>query len=246
MPFDFQTQLDKLDEVPKEFQGLYSKSEDGKSFVLHGDLAKKLDNSGLNAALEKERKQSREFDKLVKAYQKHGKPEELEAKLEELQKAAAGSKDGQANFEKLKADLQAGHQKALAEKDTAVQQMRTSLEQHLIDAEVASALAELKGNAKLLMPHVKSQVRVFEENGKYVARVVDEDGDPRGDGKGGLMGIKDFVAEMKKSKEFAVAFESSGTTGSGMRPGGGGRPSGEATNLSPAQLISAGLAERTA
>jgi hypothetical protein len=217
--FEFPLTLDALDGVPTNFQALYAKGDDGK-FSLNADLAKKLDVSGLTTALDKERKANKANGENLKAWQKLGIGETLEDaanKLKELNERATNG-DGKANWEKMKTDLEAGHIKALSEKDKTVDGMRKTLESHLVDKEAVTAITEHKGAAALLLPHVRSQVKVFEDNGSYTVRVVDKDGDPRGDGKGGFMGIKELVAEMKASQEFGRAFEASGTGGSGKPP----------------------------
>jgi hypothetical protein len=248
--FNWQASLDAIDAddsdtkaiVPKHAVGLYVKGDDGK-FSLDADLAKRLDTKGLTSALDKERKSNRDLNKLVSEYQKHGKPEELAAKLDELQKAAEGKGDQKAadKFEKLRQDMLQAHSKELEAEKGKSTAMRQTVEKYLIDSEANAALSELKGNTKLLLPHIRSSVKVFEENGQYIARVVDSSGEPRGDGKGGYMTVRDLVAEMRKSSDFAPAFAASGTSGSGMRPGtgSGGKPGAE--NLTPLQKIQRGL-----
>lgn len=218
--FEFPLTLDAIDDVPQNFQTLYAKGDDGK-FSLHADLSKKLDVSGLTTALDKERKANKAAKDGLTAWTKLGLGETVEDatnKLKELTERATNG-DGKANWDKLKADLEAGHAKVVSEKDKEVLGMRRTLEEHLVDKEAVTAITNLKGSAALLLPHVRSQVKVFEENGKYVVRVVDSDGDPRGDGKGGFMGINDLVAEMKASDQFGRAFDASGTGGGGTPPG---------------------------
>ncbi|NTX07067.1 hypothetical protein [Myxococcus sp. CA040A] len=248
MPFDWEAELEALDEVPEKFRGLYAKGEGGK-FALDEDLGKRLDTSGLNTALEKERKAKKELAEAQKAWTKLGKsPEEVEKLLGEMKASLAEAqkgKDGAVNFEKLKTDLEAGHAKTVSEKDAEVQRMRGSLHEHLVDAQAIAALSEAKGSVDMLLPHVQRRVKVFEEGGKFLARVVDSEGDPRGNGKGGFMTMKELVEELRKDPAFARGFEPSGVTGSGMRPGAttGGKPGGTEKLAAP-QRIAAALASR--
>ncbi|WP_426751703.1 hypothetical protein [Myxococcus sp. Y35] len=248
MEFEWQPELDALDIVPEKFRGLYAKGESGK-FALDAEVAKRMDTTGLNTALEKERKANKTLAEAQKSWTKLGKsPEEVEKSLGELKAALAKAqegKEGAVNFEKLKADLEAGHVKALGERDAVVERMRGSLHKHLVEAEATAAIAELKGSAVLLLPHVQKHVRVIEEGGNFLARVVDAEGDPRGNGKGGFMTIREFVTELKKDPNFARAFEPSGSSGSGTQPGGktGGMPGGT-EKLSAPQKIAAALAAR--
>lgn len=246
MDFEWQGELDALDVVPEKYRGLYVKGEGGK-YALDGDLAKRLDTSSLNTALDKERKAGKELKATLTAFQKLGKPEEVEKQLGELRTQLAEAqkgKEGAPNFEKLRADLEAGHEKVLKEKDAALEGMRASLYKHLVEAEATAAIADAKGSSVLLLPHVQKHVKVIEEGGAFLARVVDSEGDPRGNGKGGFMTIREFVAELRKDSNFGRAFEASDLSGSGMRPGGktGVTPSGD--RASPTQRIASALANR--
>ncbi|MCY1042720.1 hypothetical protein OV208_15455 [Corallococcus sp. bb12-1] len=248
MEFEWQPEVETADVVPEKYRALYAKGEGGK-FVLDPDIAKRMDTSGLNGALEKERKKAKELAAGQVAWTKLGKtPEEVEKSLADAKAALAKAqegKEGAANFEKLKADLEAGHTKALGERDILVERMRGSLNKHLVEAEATAAIAELKGSAVLLLPHVQKHVKVIEEGGSFLARVVDAEGDPRGNGKGGFLTIREFVTELKKDTNFARAFDSTSASGSGTQPGPktGGMPSGS-DKLNPTQRISAGLANR--
>ena len=93
--------------------------------------------------------------------------------------------------------------------------MKGTLESYLVDAAATEAIAAAKGIPQLLLPHVKSAVKVIEEDGKYQVRVVGPDGSPRMNAKGEFLGIKDYVSEMRESEVFSRAFEGTGTTGSG-------------------------------
>lgn len=244
MPFEFQVALETLDEVPQNFRGLYSAGDSG--FVLEPNLAKKLDVSGLTTALDKERKNNKAKDEMIKGWKALGEtPEVIQQKIKDLEEAATATKDGKVNWDKMKAELENGHKVALTAAEARVSGMRKALEAHLVDAEATKEISDAKGASALLLPHVRSQVKVIEENGKYVVRIVDGDGDPRGDGKGGFMTIKDLVAEMKTSEQFGRAFDATGAAGSGKRPGsGGGRPQGGSTTLTSTQKIAQGLNNR--
>ncbi len=245
MPFEFKPTLETLDGVPQNFQGLYTANEGGSGYTFHPDF--KAHVHGLTSALDKERKTAKEIKAVLAGWTALGeKPEDVKAKLEELTEAAAKAGDSGKALDKLKADLEQGYSKKLTAKDAEVTAMRATVERYLVDNEATTALAEAKGAVQLLLPHVKSNVRVIEENGQYVVRVVDKDGDPRGDGKGGFMSIKDLIAEMKASETYGRAFESSGTTGGG-KPSGGGKPVASKQNrddMSSIDKIKAGLVQK--
>lgn len=242
--FDFQLELDAVDEVPEGLRPIYIKSEDGK-FRIESALAKKLDVTGLTTALDKERKANKTVKDQLEAWKKLNvgvTPEEAATKLQELTERATNG-DGKANWDKMKRDLEESHNKTLGLKDQEVHKMVGTVEKYLIDSEATKALADLKGSPALLLPHVRAQVKVVEQNGEYITRVVDKDGDPRGDGRGGFMTIKDLVSEMKASAEYGRAFESSGSTGGGKPPSSSksGQDALRNGELSPTQKIAAGL-----
>lgn len=241
--FEFQSTLENLDEVPQNYRILYTAGESG-GFTMDATLAKRLDTSGLTTALDKERKLNKTVKDQVQAWTKLGaSPDEVQTKLTELNDQLTKGAEGKVNWDKMKSDLEKGHATELSARDQSLVRMRTSVEEHLIDSEATRAISEAKGATLLLLPHVRSSVKVVEENGKYVARVVDKDGDPRGDSKGGFMSITDLVTEMKSDDRFARAFEASGNTGGGKPPvNNGGAGSGtQKKDLSPTEKIALGL-----
>lgn len=241
MEFDFLPEYESQDAVPKEYQGLYKAGEGGK-LKLDEKLAKKLDVSGLQKALKAERTLKGEAEKQLGAYRALGSLEEIQAKIEAAKDD--GDSAGAKRLEKMKKELVESHEKEkqvlLKERD----ELRGTVDSYLIDSEATSALAELKGSPKLLLPHVRSSVKVVKEkDGRYYARVVDKDGDPRVNGQGQPLTIKDLVGEMKKSSDYAMAFEASGNSGGGKPPGNsGGTPGGN--TLHGVSRIQKGLSDR--
>jgi hypothetical protein len=243
MPFEFNHALDTLDNVPEHFRGLYTKAEGGNGFAIHPEFAGHI--SGLSSALDKERKNAKTASAGLTAWKALGEtPEAVAQTITELKDQLAKKGDGAANFEKLKADLEKGHSAVLGEKDKSIGRMQESLNRYLIDNAATAAIAEAKGAIPLLLPIIRTAVKVVEENGEYIVRVLDKDGDARGNGSGGFMTIKDYVAELKNSKDYGRAFEASGQTGGGKPPasgktgGGAGR---DASELTPTQKIAMGL-----
>jgi hypothetical protein len=105
--------------------------------------------------------------------------------------------------------------------------LRSALERRLVDAEATAALAAAKGSPKVLLPHIKSHVKVELEDGEYVVHVVDTKGNPRiGDAKGNPMTIAQLVDELRADPDFARNFEGTGSSGGGAsrsNASGGGR-----------------------
>ena len=223
MALKFRISAEELAGLPEGIRGFYEE-KDG-SYVLNVDGIE--DTAGLKSALEKERKTAKELDKLVRQFQGLGKsPEEIAELVKSQEDAEKAKLEQKGEWEKLKAQLLESHKKELATRDEAVQEMKGTLESYLVDAAATEAIAAAKGIPQLLLPHVKSAVKVIEEDGKYQVRVVGPDGSPRMNAKGEFLGIKDFVSEMRESEVFSRAFEGTGTTGSGtpanrgnVRPG---------------------------
>lgn len=218
--------VDSLESVAEEHRALYVK--DGEKFRLQLDGYE--DPTGLKSALEKERKAARDADKQAKAWAALGKtPEEISDLLEAQQKVEEERATKSGEWDKLKQQMLEKHQVEIAKKDDAIKAMRGHLERYLVDAAGTAAIAEAKGVPALLLPHVKSAVRVIEDNGEFVVRVVGADGNPRVNGKGDFLSIADLVGEMRQSEVYGRAFEPSGTSGGGANQsanGAAGKPIG--------------------
>lgn len=212
--------VDKLEEVAEAFRGLYVE-KDGKFYL---DVDGIEDTSGLKSALTKERKIRSDAEKDAAKWAKLGKTPEEIAELIAAQAADDEKKAKDAGeWDKLAAQLNEKHATALAAEAAKTAAMRAALDHYLIDGAATAVIAEAKGVPELLLPHVRSKVRVVESNGKYDTQVVDDKGDPRIDDKGAPMTIKDLVSEMRESKVFGRAFEATDVpSGSGAHISGGG------------------------
>lgn len=243
MGLKFEPSVATLDNIPEPFQAFYKPKDDGTGFEMPSEIFQHLDNTQLANALDKERKGHSSKAAALKAWEPLGTPEEVQAKLKELSEAVASKSTDATQFEKFKAEVQAANAKVVQEKDAEVAKMKATVETYLIDSEASRALLEAKGSAALLMPAIKASAKVVEDNGKYVVRVLDAEGDPRYTTNGAFMTLSDLVAEMKGHAEYGKAFEPSGTSGSGTRPGSthtAPKPLTPGT-MSSAQKIEAGL-----
>jgi hypothetical protein len=227
-------QVEKIDDVEEPLRTLYEE-KDGK-FRLKVDG---IDNEYVpRDALKRANDESAARRKELENWKKIGKTED---EIKELIAAAEKAEEIKAkragDFDKLREAMAAQHAKDLKTKDDAITNMQKSIERHLIDAQATAAIASAKGSADLLLPHVQKHVRVVEENGDYVVKVVDAKGEPRINGKGEAMSIADLVGEMRQSDVYGRAFEGSGQSGSGMRPGAnGGTPANQAKTMSRADF----------
>lgn len=203
---------DEHKSLDEGIKGLYEE-KDG-AFVLGVDGIE--DTSGLKSALDKERKARSDYEKTVRQYQGLGKsPDEIAELVKAQEESEKNKLEQKGEWEKLKIQLLDSHKKELAARDEAVQKMKGTLESYLVDAAAMEAITENGGRPKLLLPHVKSAVKVIEEDEKFHVRVVGPDGSPRMNSKGEFLGIKDFVKELREIDDYAPAFNGTGTTGSG-------------------------------
>lgn len=159
-------------------------------------------------------------------------PEEYRTLKEQQEKAERERQEAAGNFKALEQQLVEKHQKELdgvrSKLEDENKRLRASLEANLIDAEATRILAEHSDSPSLLLPHVRSQMKVVEEDGKFFARIVDEAGNVRiGTGKGSdPMTTAELIEEMKQDKAYALAFRGTGSSGGGASrstASGGGR-----------------------
>lgn len=142
---------------------------------------------------------------------------ELKKKFEETERTSAERKG---DVEKLKEQLENKYSREIKERDEKLKKMQDSLYDHLVSSRAAEALANLdpvKGAGKILMPHVQKYAKVSEEDGKYVVRIVDEDGDVRFNENGDFMTIADFMADLRKDDVLSHLFVQTKNSGGGSK-----------------------------
>lgn len=249
--FTFTPKVKDVKSLPPEAQSLYTKGDDGE-YALDPVMAKHLDVTPLASSLDKERKRSKELEKMVAGFKSLGlgdTPEEALAAIQaQIDDADDGTVRGDNKVEKLqelraklKAEFDDTLRKTVGEKDEALTKMQRSMHKHLVEKEAIAALAKHKGSADLLLPHVISKLGLIEEDGEYVIRVLDKDGDPLGDGRGGFKTVDAYVAEMRADERFARAFDSTGKSGTGSKPFTSGKGGGSGEQVSSVSKISQGL-----
>lgn len=232
-----QAVVDSLDGIPEDFHENYEETNDGTFRLVHlsGFVPKESveDVSGLKSALQKERQNAKAFAQQLKEFQdKYGDIDIDEIKVLKAEQARLEEEKAKAEgrWDDLKRQLNEAHQKEITKERTRIQALETTVERNLIDGEAARAIAAAEGNTDLLLPHVKSRVKVLQsEDGQFAVRVVDEHGNPRVNGQGDFMGIRDLVSEMREQETFAGAFKSkvagSGSGTAGNEGEGTGRAS---------------------
>lgn len=246
MEFDFTPQED-LTKVPEAFRGMYNTeaNEEGKYTVNESLAPVSAAVLGLNKALKAARTEAKTKAVDLSPLSEYGDSPEaiketIEAKLNDIM-----SKDENAkvNIDKIKKDLAEGHSKELTKQQERTEALKNQLYTMLVQNEATTAITEAKGVTELLLPYVKQQVQVKEEDGKFEAFVVDAQGDVRYSGVTGQpMSIRELVAELKATEKLGRAFESDTQSGGGgMTPNSGRRTPNVAADKTSVDKIAAGL-----
>lgn len=95
---------------------------------------------------------------------------------------------------------------------------QSQLQEAVVTSKIVEAIHGEEGNVSVLMPHVKSQVRMTKDNnGKWRPEVINAEGNPRigGLNDGADMTITELVQEMKSQSTFAGCFAGANASGSG-------------------------------
>jgi len=180
------------------------------------DLSKLMpaeDLTGLKSALQKERENAR-------AWEKFGKPDELEAKLTDLEKKAQGTgkaaEDAQAKIDQIKAE----YEDKLAGASSRIEKMMKANASASLKAELAKAgfIPEaIDDIAATALGRLE-----FNEDG--TPKVLTSDGKPMiGNGADHGATLSDLAKELAEAKPYAV--RDGGKGGGGKQPGSqGGTP----------------------
>lgn len=222
--------VDKVEDLPEAIQGEYTKMDDGRYRLIVTPVEGfELDDVGsLKNALGAERTAKAQLEKDFLKFKDLDPVKARDAlkKLKELgdiDPEKEADKLANTKFEAAKSQLLEKHESEVKARDERNGFLTKKLENLLIDQVATTALAEAKGSVTLLLPHVRANTRVVEDNGDFKVEVIDKQQNVRiGDSKGAPMTIKDLVTEMRNSDEFGRAFEGDGTSGGGKRPGNGG------------------------
>jgi len=210
--------LDSLDGLDEVTAALYTKTGDGK-FRLAVDGAESSDEvAGLK------RSQQEILDERKKLQDKLAKLEGIDpTKYKEMVDAEAkAEQDGlekKGEWDKLKEQLVGKHNEAVAEKDKTITGLRGRLSETEIDNEARKILAdkEVRGNAELLMPHIRRRAKLNDETETVEIFQADGVTPMLGGTQGKPAELKDLIAEMRADKMFGGAFEGNKATGTGAK-----------------------------
>jgi len=233
--------LESLEGLPEGLAEHYTE-QDG-SFVLS---VERVDGLGianadkLEGALSKERKTVSDLQKIVKKIPEGKSITDLlsdSTKLSEIgdlseledldEKLATRTKQLEDKFANDRAALDEKFTGDIAAKDKQIGALTDQLHGEIVRGTALKAITDSGGVPELLLPVVMNSVKVEldESTGKMIARVLDANGQNRLSSKAGSidpMSIGEFVAEMRESETYSVAFKGEEAGGGGTnKPGGG-------------------------
>lgn len=196
-----QAEFDALSEDTKK---LYTKQGDAFQLNVEG-LPQPEDTTALKNAKEHEKKARQDAEAKVR---------ELEEKLGKKAKD-----DGD-----IKA-LEESWQQKLTNRETeltkTIDGLRGQLQEILVENVAQEMASRISNSPKLLIPHLRSRLRVEEQDGKSVTRVLDANGKPS------ALNLADLEKEVVASEDFApiiIASKASGGGARGSQRGGGAKP----------------------
>ena len=206
-------ELTDLSGLPEGLKTVVSE-EDGKNTLDLSKLMVAEDLTGLKSALQKERANAQ-------AWAKYGTPEEVEAKIADLESAAKGSGKGaeeaQAKLDAMKAEYE-GKLTGATERLNNLMQANASA---TLKAELAKAGVIPEGID--MLAQFGSQRVQFSEDG--TPKVLTSDGKPMiGSGSDHGATLSDLAKELAGSIPHLV--KDGGQGGGGKQPGSGGTPTG--------------------
>lgn len=192
------------------------------------------DVAGLKSALETKKTELTAATSALEAF-KGLNAQDVRTKLDELARLKKFNPETEADrlaeqkAASAVAELTRKHETEVSGFKSRESQLVSEIERVLVEAEAISAITKHKGEPKLLLGIVRPRVKVEEVDGKWVARVLNENGEQfyaNRDGKLQEGTIEDLVIHLKADETFGRAFEGDGRGGTGSnpnRPGGGGR-----------------------
>jgi hypothetical protein len=224
------------DALPDVVRAEYSAVEGTEDFLLSVDPVGgfALENiDGLKSTLAKKNTEVNTLKGQLKGFMVDGEVIDPTTAIEAIAKfKSLGnlSPEEMAN-QKVQAALQQQKQQfdtQLSKTTEATTKLKSKLEAVMIDQAATAALAGKGGNVKLLLPHVKSHVKIVEDNGDFKVVVVDDEGNTKLHVEGGKatdMSLEQLVQSMASDDNFASAFNAKGVPGGGTTPGKNGNNS---------------------
>jgi len=215
---------DKKSDIPKGSEEHYTE-KDGV-WVLDADYE---DVTALKRAKEHEKTQR------VAA---ETKASELQTQLEQTRTELEGVREGaipKSDVDALKRSYQTKYETDINAEKSKTAALQSQVDKLVLGTTVDKLALELFGPANQLIgkPHVAARLRLEEENGEQVVKVVDKDGKPS------ALTLADLQKEMLQDKTFAGILVGSRASGGGASggQGGGGASSKKLSEMSESERV---------
>jgi len=223
---ELEGQVASLDSVPEAYKASYTKV--GDVFIL-GKI-KIEDTAGLKSAAQARADERDAARAEVRAAKDAG------FTLEEWNEYQASKETKVADDLKKKGDWETNEKRirdankvALDAKDAEIARKDKALHSEMIVSRATKALVEAGANEQgldWLTPKLVGALKIVDEGGTLIPRVVDESGEVRRNASGNPMTEQELAAEFKSNEKYGSAFKASGAGGTGSQPNAGGGGNG--------------------
>lgn len=144
---------------------------------------------------------------------------ETEDKLTEVEGTVEGLRTGavpKSDVDALKASYDAKTVKQQKEFDDKLAKQNSLIEKHLLDGTALAMATDISTAPSLLIPHIRSRLKLDEVDGELTVSIVDISGKPS------AATLEDLKKEMLQNKTFAPILIGSKASGGGANGGSGG------------------------
>ena len=201
--------LDDISGLPEGLKSAVQTEGDKSTLDLSGLMVAE-DLTGLKSALQKEREN-------VATYTKLGKPDEIQAKIAELEEKAKGTGKGAEDAQAKLDAMEAKYSEQLTERDTRIQKMM----QRNAGAELKAELAKAGFISEAIDDIAATAMGRLQFNEDGTPKVLTSDGKPMiGSGADHGATLADLAKELAEAKPYAVRDQGKG--GGGKQPGSNG------------------------
>lgn len=221
-----------LSSVPNHYHSLYEQGSEGFTLKETPELSGLYKGIDITAkALASERVGRSEDQKKIvdlTALSAYGTSVDeiaqgVQAKVEELQAEINKGSQAKLDIDKIKEDLAKANATEIAKRDKSIENLTGQLHELTINRGLSDALDKhgaKADNKELLSLALGQNIRMVEDNGKFVERIVDDSGNVRYSGATQApMTIEEFVKESKPLPKYAMLFSSEAPNGTDL--GGG-------------------------
>lgn len=234
--------VESLEAVPESVREFYRPDADGKRYLLDAEDVNPggEDLGALKRALEREKAERRKWARMA---EEKGSidPDEYKALKAEKEERERTEAERKGQYEKVLTQREEMAKQREAELQKKAGWYRERLEDKFVQGDatsIAMRLGAFEDAPDIMMPHIRKQTRLIEDQDDLRVVVVDAAGEIRLSPKTGHeMTVEELILEMRSGK-FASLFKSSGATGGGATGAASGARGADLSKLSPVEKVS--------